>query len=79
MNHHDEHNHSKSELSLKEKLSSLFHHWIDHNLSHKKNYAAWAEKAKKENLLTVVTCLQEAGELSDKINQKLEKALKDIT
>lgn len=78
MNHHD-HNHQKSELSFKEKLSSLFKHWIDHNSSHKENYLTWAEKAKKENLSDIVSCLKQAGELSDKINIKLEKALKDLS
>lgn len=80
MNHnHHEHHHTKSELSFKEKLESLFKHWIDHNYSHKENYIIWAEKAKKENLASIVSCLEQAGELSDKINQKLEKALKDLS
>ncbi|MCK5542039.1 MAG: hypothetical protein KAI40_05050 [Desulfobacterales bacterium] len=80
MNHHNhDHNHTKNELSFKEKLLSLFKHWIDHNLSHKENYLTWAEKAKKENLSDIVLCLEQASELSDKINQKLEKALKDLS
>ncbi|MCP3900420.1 MAG: hypothetical protein GY707_11980 [Desulfobacteraceae bacterium] len=84
MNHHHhdhnhDHSHKKSELSFKEKLSSLFKHWIDHNSSHKANYLTWAEKAEKEDLAEIVSCLKEAGELSDKINLKFEKALKGLS
>ena len=86
MNHHHDHNHEHhhhnhetKELSLKEKLSSLFQHWIDHNSSHKESYLSWAKKAEKENLSGIVTCLEQAGNLSDEINLKLEKALKDLT
>lgn len=83
MNHHHDHshdhNHTKSELSFQEKLTSLFQHWIDHNSSHKENYLTWAEKAKKENLSDIVSCLEQAGELSDKINIQLKKALKELS
>ena len=78
-NHHEHHSHETKELSLKEKLSSLFQHWIKHNSSHKESYLSWAEKAKGENLSNIVTFLEQAGELSDEINFKLEKALKELT
>ncbi|MCK5311408.1 MAG: hypothetical protein KAJ62_04835 [Desulfobacteraceae bacterium] len=77
--HHHHHSHETKELSFKEKLSTLFQHWIDHNSSHKESYLSWADKADKENLSEIVTYLKEAGNLSDKINLKLEKALKELT
>ena len=86
MNHHHDHNHEHhhhnhetKELSLKEKLSSLFQHWIDHNSSHKESYLSWAKKAEVENLSGIVAYLEQAGKLSDEINLKLEKALKELT
>jgi len=78
--HHDHthHDHENTELTFKEKLSTLFQHWIDHNSSHKESYLSWAEKAKKENLSDIVLYLEQAGELSDNINLKLEEALKKL-
>jgi rubrerythrin len=83
MNHHHSHDHNHDhhetkELTFKEKLKSLFQHWIDHNVSHKESYLSWAKKAEKENLMEIVSCLEQAGELSDKMNLELEKALKKI-
>jgi rubrerythrin len=79
MNHHHNHDHKhEKKLSFKEKLSSLLKHWIDHNSSHKENYLTWAEKAKMDNLSDIASCLEQAGELSDKINLQFEKALKDL-
>ena len=75
---HTHHGHEKIELSFKEKLSTLFKHWIDHNTSHKASYLSWAEKAEKENFSDIILYLEQAGELSDKINQKLEQALKKL-
>ena len=77
-NEHHHHNHEKKELSLKEKLSSLFQHWIDHNSSHKESYLSWAKKAEEENLSDIVRYLEEAANLSDDINLKLAKALKEL-
>ena len=74
--HH--HNHETKELSFDEKLKSLFQHWIDHNSSHKESFLSWAEKAEKEGFAKIVPYLEEAGELSDKINFKLEQALKKL-
>lgn len=77
--HDHGHNHEQKELSFKEKLSSLFQHWIDHNSSHKESYLSWARKAQKENLSKIGSYLEQAGELSDEINMKLEKALKELS
>ncbi len=82
MNHHvhsHNHNQKNNDLSLKEKLSSLLQHWIDHNVSHKESYLSWAAKAEKENFSDIVSCLEQAGQLTDKINIEFEKALKKIS
>ncbi len=75
MNHHHDHSHEKKNISLKEKLPTLFKHWIDHNVSHKESFLSWADKAEKENLAQIVSCLKKASNLSDQINLELEKAL----
>lgn len=80
MNHtHNHHHHGSKELPFQQKLTTLFQHWIDHNISHKESYLSWAEKAKNEDLSDIVKCLEEAGVLTDEINSKLEKALKALS
>jgi hypothetical protein len=65
-------------LSVKEKLSMLFDHWIEHNNSHKDNYVSWAEKAENENLPDTAVLLIQAAQASDIVTQKLEDALKTL-
>lgn len=78
--HHDHgpHPDMEKELCFQEKLSILFHHWIEHNNSHKDNYISWAEKAENENLPDTAALLMEAGAASDLVTVTLEKALKSI-
>ncbi len=78
--HDHPHTHTtQMELSFEEKLSTLFRHWIDHNDSHKDNYAAWAKKAKAEKLTQTATLLLEAEKQSEVITKTLEKALNTLT
>ena len=76
-NHHHDHNHN--ELSVKDKLSSLLDHWIDHNISHKESYLSWSEKARNEDLPKIVTCLENISRLTDQIDSELQKAKKSIS
>ncbi len=79
--HSNDHGHSHShtkELSFEEKLATLFAHWIDHNNSHMENFLSWAKKANHENLSDVARNLEQAGELSQDITQKLEDAVKAL-
>jgi hypothetical protein len=91
MNHHDHdhkhshdhhehtHNHEKKELSINEKLTSLFQHWIDHNKSHQESYISWSKKAQEKDLQNVVACLEQVSNLTDEINVKLKETLDELT
>ena len=77
------HQHSEEELSLAQKFSMLLKHWIDHNNSHKESYISWANKADsdksgKNNLSEAAKLLRQTAELSEKITEHLENALKSI-
>lgn len=72
--HSHSHDHS-SEMSMEEKLKTLFAHWIDHNDSHKDNFVSWAGKARNEGLDGVADALDQAGSLSQEVTQKLKQAL----
>ena len=61
-------------MSLEEKLSTLFAHWVDHNESHKDNFLSWAEKAGQGDLEEVAKYLKEAGDLSCRVTEALKKA-----
>ena len=75
MSHDHTHDHHHSpEMSLEEKLTTLLNHWVDHNNSHKDNFISWSEKAKEGGLEEIAQLLQEAGSLSEKVSQSLEKA-----
>ncbi len=75
--HHDHHHH-ETELGFKDKLETLFTHWIDHNNSHKDSYLSWGHKASHENLEAVTKILEEAAALSDQITLKLVQALEQL-
>lgn len=75
--HDHGHDHEKT-LSFKEKLETLFNHWIDHNNSHKDSYLSWAHKASHEDLADIEKTLGEAAALSEQITEKLEQALKQL-
>jgi len=80
-NHHDhDHSHdSVSEMTLEQKLNTLFVHWIDHNDSHKDNFLSWAEKARTAGLTEVASSLEQAGSLSQEVTKKLEAALANLS
>jgi len=85
--HHHSHSHGHShgsgeasgaEMSMEEKLNTLFSHWIDHNDSHKDNFISWASKAREAGLNEVADSLDQAGSLSDQVTQNLKKALEKL-
>ena len=81
--HSHAHGHSHShadqggsgEMSMEDKLLTLFSHWIDHNDSHKDNFVSWADKAKDAGFDQVAEALKEAGSLSQDVTDKLKAAL----
>jgi hypothetical protein len=82
--HGDDHSHSHDhdpvkEMTLEQKLNTLFAHWIDHNDSHKDNFLSWAQKAKDAGLTDVAASLEQAGSLSQEVTKKLKAALANLS
>ncbi len=79
-NHDDNHTHGHETdgLSVKEKLATLFEHWIRHNESHGQTYMQWANRAKEEGLADISAGLSEVAELTDKITEKLKSAAASV-
>ncbi|MBF0259622.1 MAG: hypothetical protein HQK62_12430 [Desulfamplus sp.] len=65
-------------MSLSEKLALLLKHWIDHNNSHKETYLSWADKATDDNIKEIADFLRQTADLSVRITDNLEKALKSL-
>jgi hypothetical protein len=65
-------------LSLEEKLSKLFDHWIQHNDDHAKTYRAWGSKAKHQKLDEIARLLEEAAQITEKINTVLSTAAANL-
>lgn len=86
--HHDNDNrphdhYSEGEMPLSAKFSLLLNNWIAHNNSHKESYLSWADKAESDkscahNLSEAAKFLRQTAELSEKITENLENALKSI-
>ncbi|MGB5155990.1 hypothetical protein [Desulfobacterium sp. N47] len=81
--HHDNHHHHNShdvfsEMSFDEKMVKLLEHWIKHNTDHSETYKDWAKKVKSNDMDEVNLLLNEAAEITLKINDIFDKALKVI-
>ncbi|SCY77743.1 hypothetical protein [Desulfoluna spongiiphila] len=74
---HDHHNDS-APLSLKEQLTTLLGHWVDHNEAHKGNYLTWAERARGGGYDGVSDLLKEIVGLTESVTERLKKAQKEI-
>lgn len=73
--HSHSHDHSHgSDMSMEDKLKTLFAHWIDHNDSHMDNFVSWAQKARDAGLADVAEALDAAGSLSREVTGKLKEA-----
>jgi len=81
MSHHNHHHHdhAEGEMPFSEKLEKLFRHWVKHNTDHATTYREWMEKAKMEDGKKVAEQLGKAAELTGKINEKLEEAIRSIS
>ncbi len=75
--HHDSHAHHHEEagagMRFREKMETLFVHWIKHNSDHAQTYEDWAEKAAAENLHETAGVLKEIAALTRTINEKFEQ------
>ena len=80
--HHDNHHHhsheTTSELSFDEKMVKLLEHWIKHNTDHSETYKDWAKKVKDNDMDKVDLLLNEAADITLKINNIFDEALKAI-
>ena len=81
--HHHEHNHhhehgTSSELSFDEKMVKLLEHWIKHNVDHSETYKDWAKRVKEKDMNKVNLLLNEAADITLKINNIFREALKEI-
>lgn len=78
-NHHHNHNHeTSSNLSFDEKTVKLLEHWIKHNTDHSETYRDWANKVKEKDMEKVYLLLKEAADITLKINNIFNEALKVI-
>ena len=81
MTHHHDHDHHhdvKSDLTFEEKLIKLLEHWLKHNHDHAHTYGEWAERAKANDLAQVGTLIDEIGEMTRNIDEKIKEALNSI-
>jgi len=77
MSHH--HHDTETEMPFLEKMEKLLQHWIKHNVDHAKTYQEWRKKAEKEDLVNVAEILEEAAEMTAQLNEKFERALREIS
>lgn len=61
-----------------EKLQVLISHWLQHNESHGKEYATWAEIARQAGHATTAENIEQAVDLLAKADKALEKALDSV-
>ena len=76
--HHDHHHDVKSDLTFEEKLIKLLEHWLKHNQDHAHTYREWAQRAKAHDLSQVGALIDEIGEITLTIDDRLRKALDDM-
>ncbi len=75
MHHNDE---IKSTLSFEEKLVKLLDHWLKHNEDHSETYRNWAREAKDKDLGQAASLIEDAADMTLKINAKFQKAVEII-
>jgi len=61
-----------------EKLQMLITHWLQHNESHGKEYAKWAEVARQAGHSTTAEFIEQAGDLLAKADEAFGKALESV-
>jgi hypothetical protein len=77
--HHDHHHDVTSDLTFEEKLIKLLEHWLKHNHDHAHTYREWAERAKANDLTQVAVLIDEIGEITRVIDEKIKEALKTVS
>jgi hypothetical protein len=76
--HHHDHDHSpatgQGELTEREKVLKLLHHWIHHNDDHAANYSDWARKVEGMGFHEAAQRLRAASEMTRTITREFEAA-----
>ncbi|MFO8113569.1 MAG: hypothetical protein R6T92_13775 [Desulfosalsimonadaceae bacterium] len=77
--HDHDHDHDKpSEMAFPEKMEKLLNHWIKHNREHVQTYRMWAKRAADAGMGDIGTLIEEAAEISGKVDTALENALERL-
>lgn len=77
--HGHDHGHDQSpEMTFPEKMEKLLTHWIKHNREHVQTYRLWARRAADEGMADIGTLIEEAAEISRKVDIALENALERL-
>ncbi len=76
--HHDHHHDVKSDLTFEEKLIKLLEHWLKHNHDHAHTYQEWAKRARANDLLQVSVLIDEIGDITRVIDEKIKEALNNL-
>lgn len=82
--HHDyshdhDHDHDKTpEMTFPEKVEKLLTHWIKHNREHVQTYRMWAKRAGEADMADIGERIEEAAEISEKVNIPLEDTLERL-
>ncbi len=73
-NDHDSHQEAGHALSFTEKGGKLLQHWRHHNEEHAQSFRHWADEFRAHRLDEVAALLDQAFDLSQKINDALSEA-----
>jgi len=69
---------TEKKISDIEKLQTLLSHWLQHNESHGREYAKWAEVARQAGYDSTAEYIEQAVELLAKADKSFEKALDSV-
>jgi hypothetical protein len=61
-----------------EKLQMLISHWLQHNADHGREYAKWAEVARKAGCTSAAENIKQAVELLIEADKAFKKALESV-
>jgi ferritin len=61
-------------MEIRDRLSHLVPHWIEHNDAHAEQFAEWVERAQKAGLESVAEEVQAAQRALQQANEALQRA-----
>lgn len=82
MGHQDDDPHSVAQtgesMPFSQKAARLLKHWIHHNDAHAQNYKQWAAEFRKKDMPAVASLLDDAVDLTSRINMALQQAARQV-